>query len=118
MALGYEVVDLTLVLVQEGLDVLLVHERGALRAGHDQVEVDEEANPRVERDPAEDEVEDILDRGEDGEHDEVDQPGRKQRWVGCVQGFVGRKYGEQNGRGDAVILLVSCAVSWSLCRCS
>jgi hypothetical protein len=117
VALGYEVVDLTLVLVQEGLDVLLVYERGALRARHDQVEVDEEADPRVERDPAENKVEDILNGGEDGEHDEVDQPGRKQRWVGCVEGLVGREYGEQNGCGDAVVVLASCAVLWSLCRC-
>lgn len=109
MTFAYEVVNLALMLVQEWLDVLLVGERGALRTRHDQVKVDEEADPRVEGHPAKNEVEDILDGSEDREHNEVDQPGCEQSWVGGVESFVGGEYGEKNGGCNAVILLASCA---------
>lgn len=76
VALAYKVVDLALMVVQEGLNVLLVEEAGALGAGQDQVQVQEEADPRVKGDPAEDKVEEVLDRGDYGEDDKVDEPGR------------------------------------------
>lgn len=45
MALGYEVIDFSLVVVEEGLEVLLVDVVCALRARQDQVQVCEEADP-------------------------------------------------------------------------
>lgn len=74
VALADEVVDLALMVVQERLNVLLVQERCALRAGKNQVEMCEEADPRVEGHPAEDEVECVLNDGEAGQDNEVDQP--------------------------------------------
>jgi hypothetical protein len=101
VALGDEVVDFALVVVEEGLDVLLVGEGGALGTRHDQVQVEEEADPGIEGDPAKDEVEDILDGGEDGQDNKVDEPGREQGGVGRVQGFVRGEDGEEDGCRDA-----------------
>lgn len=101
MGLGYEVVDFALVVVEEGLDVFLVEEGGALGAGEDEVEVQEEAHPGVEGDPGEDEVERVLNRVEEHEGDEVDEPWGELGWIGGVEGFVGGEDGEEHCDGDA-----------------
>lgn len=56
VAVGDEAVDLALVLVEEGVDVGLVDKDAALLAGQHEVEVAEQANPRVKGHPAEDGV--------------------------------------------------------------
>lgn len=53
---GDEVVDCELVVVQEGVDVLLVEDAGALGLWEDEVEEEKEAEPGVEWDPGEDEA--------------------------------------------------------------
>lgn len=82
--------------------MLLVKESCALRTRENEVEVDEEAEPGVERHPREDEVKGVLNDGEAAQDDEVDQPGSDESWIGGVEGFVGGEYGEQDGRSDAV----------------
>lgn len=52
-----EGIDFSFVLCEEGINVLAVEKRGALRPGHDEVEVQEEAEPGIERDPGEDKIE-------------------------------------------------------------
>jgi hypothetical protein len=101
VALAYEVIDLALVVIKKRLNVLLVEKGGALRARQDQVEVGEEADPRVERHPAKDEVERVLDDGEGREDDEVDEPWRELGGVRGVQGLVRGEDGEQDSRCDA-----------------
>lgn len=59
-------VDLAFMLGEERVDVGLVDEDAALFTWEDQVEVDAEADPRVERDPVEDKVELVLDDKEEG----------------------------------------------------
>jgi hypothetical protein len=96
-----EVVNLALVVVQQRLEVLLVQEGGALRAREDQVEVQEEAHPGPEGDPAEDEVEGVFDRREEDQHHEVDEPWCQLGGVRGVEGFVGGEDGEEDGGSDA-----------------
>lgn len=52
-----EGIDFSFVLFEEGINVLAVEKRGALRPRHDEVEVYEEAEPGIERNPGEDEIE-------------------------------------------------------------
>lgn len=49
---GDEVVDRELVVVEEGVDVHLVEDAGALCLGEDEIEEEAEAEPGVEWDPA------------------------------------------------------------------
>lgn len=51
VGVGDEVLDLTLVLAEEGVDVGFVDEARALGLREDEVEEEEEADVRVERDP-------------------------------------------------------------------
>ena len=48
---GYEIVDCELVVVEEGVDMLLVQETSALGLGEDEVEEEKESEPGVEWDP-------------------------------------------------------------------
>ena len=57
----------------------------------------EEADPGVEGDPAQDEVECVFNDGEGGEHHEVNEPWCEEGGIGCVEGFVGREDGEEDG---------------------
>lgn len=61
LALGMRItdhaIDLSFVVFEEWVDVLFVDEDAALLAGQDEVEVDAEADPAVEGNPGEDEVE-------------------------------------------------------------
>lgn len=60
VGVGDEIVNLTLVVVQERFEVLLVQKRCALRSGEDQVQVNAEAQPGPERYPAKNEVESVF----------------------------------------------------------
>jgi len=48
---GDEVVDCELVIAEEGVDVVLVDDSGALGLGEDEVEEETESKPGVEWDP-------------------------------------------------------------------
>jgi len=77
---------------------LLVEEDGALRARHDEVDMDEETEPGVEGDPIEDEVELVFNQQEEGEGGPVHQPWREHGGVGCTKSFVGEEDGKEDGR--------------------
>lgn len=62
----------------------------------------EESEPRVERYPGEDEVESVLNNGEAGEDDKVDQPRGQLSRIGSVQCFVGGEDRKQDRGRDAV----------------
>ena len=55
MGLADEEVDVLFVLDDEGLNVAVVEELGALGLGEDEVGEEDEADPRVEGEPADDE---------------------------------------------------------------
>lgn len=59
--------------------------------------MDEEAEPGIEGNPVEDEVELILHQQEEGEGRPVHQPWREHGRVGCAEGFVGEEDGQQDG---------------------
>ena len=67
----------------------------------------QEAQPGVEGDPAEDEVEGGLDGGDGAEDDPVHEPGGEVRRVGGAESFVGHEDGEEDGDGGAVGVRVS-----------
>ena len=71
-------------------------------AGQDEVEVDEEAEPGVEWNPAEDKVEGVLNDVQQGEGHEVHQPWCKRGWVRGMESFVGEEHWEEDGGGDAI----------------
>lgn len=62
--------------------------------------MDEEAEPGVEGDPGQDEVEGVLDEGEEREGYEVHEPWREEGGIRGVEGFVGGEDGEEDGGGD------------------
>lgn len=101
MRIRYKVVDLALVVVEERVEVLLVEEGGALRAGQDQVQVDEEAEPGIKRNPGQDEGECVFDGGDERQGHEVHEPWSEERGVRCVERFVGCEDGEEDGCRDA-----------------
>jgi hypothetical protein len=101
MGIRNEVINLALVVVQEGLDVFAVEEGGSLGSREDQVQVEEESQPGVEWYPAEDEVEGALEGGDEGEGNKVHEPWGKDGGVGGVEGFVGGEDGEEDGYRDA-----------------
>ena len=53
---GYEVVDCELIVVEEGVDMLLVEDASALGLWKDEVEEEEKSEPSVEWDPGEDNI--------------------------------------------------------------
>lgn len=59
--------------------------------------MNEEAEPGVERDPAEDKVELILDGEETVGDDEVHEPWSEVCWVGAPKSFVGHEDWEEDG---------------------
>lgn len=52
MGAGDELVDVGLVVLEEGVDALLVDDAGALGLGEDEVEEEEETDVAIEGDPA------------------------------------------------------------------
>ena len=112
VAFGDHAVDLAFVFFEEGVDVFLVDEDGALFARQHEVEVDAEADPGVEGHPGEDEVELRFDEEEEREGGPVHQPWRQDCRVGGAEGFVGGEDGEEDGGDGAVIQLV-----WSCTEC-
>lgn len=112
MCLGYEVIDFALVMVQEWLDVFLVEEICALRTRQNEVKMCEKADPRIEGDPGEDEVESVLNRVEEEESDEVNEPRCELGGIGGVESFVGSEDWKKDGDRDAGGSLVSLEVLW------
>lgn len=51
MGRGYEIVDCKFVVVEEGVDMLLIQDTRALGLGEDEVEEEKESEPSVEWDP-------------------------------------------------------------------
>ncbi|CAI6340420.1 unnamed protein product [Periconia digitata] len=101
MRIGNEVINLTLVVVQDRLEVFLVQERRALGTGENQVQVNTEAHPGPERHPAKNEVECVLYEMEQRKHHEVNEPWCEESWIGGVESFVGCEDRKQNSGGDA-----------------
>lgn len=95
-------VDLPLMLFQERMDVGFVDVDGALLPGQDEVEVDAEADPGIERDPVEDEVELGLYEEEEGQGCPVHEPWDQERGVAGAESFVGGEDGEEDGGYGAV----------------
>lgn len=75
------------------MNIGLVEEDAALLAWRDQIKVDGQAEPAVEGDPVEDEVELVLDQEEDTKRRPVHEPWREHTRVGSAQGFVGEEDG-------------------------
>lgn len=75
-------VGVMIVVIQERFNVFLIEEGSALRTRQNEVKVEEEAHPRVERDPAKDKIEGILHNHKAREHDKVDEPWGKEGRVG------------------------------------
>ena len=112
MTFADSAIDLALVLLQKGVDVLFVEEDGSLLSGQNKVEVQCEAHPRVEWDPIEDEVELRLDQQEEGERGPVHEPWGEHGGIGGAQRFVGREDGEEDGSDGAGVLSVTARPSW------
>ena len=96
-------IDLSLMLFQEWVNVGLVKEDAALLTRCDQIKVDAQPEPAVEGHPVEDEVELVLDQEEDTKRRPVHEPWRKHTRVGSAQGFVGEEDGEGDGEDGAVL---------------
>lgn len=94
-----QVVDLALVTLKPWVDVGLVDVDRALLARHDEVQVDCEAHPGVERYPVEDEVELRLNQQEDRQGGPVHEPWCKVGGIAGADSFVGGEDGEEDG-GD------------------
>lgn len=71
-----------------------------MRAWKDEIEVDEESKPGVERYPGEDEVEGVFNDVYEREGDEVHEPWCEDGWVRGLQGFVGHEDREENCESD------------------
>lgn len=97
-----ELVDFLFVVEEERVHVFLVDFCGALGAGEDEVQVQEEAEPGVEGNPAEDEVEGAFEGEDDGGDDPVHEPGREVCWVGGPECFVGHEDGKEDRDEGAV----------------
>ena len=89
------------------MDILFINPHTSLLAWKDEVEVDAEANPGVEGDPVEDEVELGLDEEEERERRPVHEPGCQDGGVAGAEGFVGGEDGEEDGGYGAVGVRVS-----------
>ena len=74
VCITYQAIDLPLVLLQERMNVFFVDEYASLLAWQNQVQVNAEADPAIEWDPAEYEVELILDGEKEGEGGPVHEP--------------------------------------------
>lgn len=74
MRVGDESLYLGLMLREEGVDVGLVEEAGALSLGQDEVGEDEEAEVGVEGDPGDDVPGPGFEEGEEAEGDPVHEP--------------------------------------------
>lgn len=104
MGRGDEVVDLSLIFLEEGVNVLLVDDAGALGLREDKVEEEQEADVAVEGDPDEDEGDPGFSEKGDAEDDPVHQPGRELGGVGGLEGFVGCEDGKEEGSDGAIML--------------
>ena len=89
------------------MDVFFVDVDAALLAGEDEVEVQAEADPGVEGDPGEDEVELGFREEEEGERCPVHEPGGEDGGVGGAEGFIGGEDGEEDGGYRAGSMCVS-----------
>ena len=110
-------VDLALVLFEEWVDVLLVKHDGALFPWSDEVEVYAEADPGVEGNPGEDEVELRFNREEEREGRPVHEPWCEEGGIASADGFVGGENGEEDRCHRArdrisVVCVVLLSVMW------
>lgn len=104
MRFADEDIDVVLVVGEEGVDVGLVEEFGALGLREDEVGEDDEAEESVEGEPGEDEVGPVVKEGEEGEDDPVHEPWCELGGVGGAEGFVGSEYGEDDCYGGSVVI--------------
>jgi hypothetical protein len=106
MGLGDEFVQRPFMFGQKRLDVCKIQCCGTLlRRWKDQVQVQEEAKPRVEWHPAENEIEMRLGQEEEVESGPVNQPGRKIGWIAGPESFVGEEYRKKDGEARSTARL-------------
>lgn len=84
-------------LFQERVNVGLIDPDATLLTGGNEVEVQAQAEPAVEWNPVEDEVELVLNEEKDAQRRPVHEPWRENAGVGSAQGFVGEEDGEGDG---------------------
>ena len=83
----------------------LVDQPCSLSLGQNEIGQEGETEERVEREPGEQEEGPGLEEGEEGEDDEVHEPGRELGGVGGTEGFVRGEDGEWDGYEGAVVLI-------------
>ena len=86
---------------EEGVDVGLIEDLGALGLRENQIGEDREAEPGVEGHPGEEEVGPVVEEGEAREDDPVHEPRGQLGRVGGAEGFVGGEDGEEDGDDGA-----------------
>lgn len=84
------------------MNVELVDLGCAAFAWKDEVDVCAETDPRVEWNPAEDEVKGGFEGVDDGENDPVHEPWCQLAWIGCAESLVGGEDWEEDCGDDAV----------------
>ena len=103
LGLGQDLVDVTLVLVEEGENHLGVDDGGSVGLDRCEAPAEEEAlGEPVEGEPADSGVGEVLDDGEEGEDDPVDQPAGLVVLVRALQGLDGAvgRVGEPYSHGQ------------------
>lgn len=106
MRLGYEVVDAVLMVDNVRFKIVEVEHLRALSLWKHEVEQKEEPEPRVERNPADDEQSPGLSKQYEGQNREVDQPRMDLSRVMCSESFV-REVCWKEDRGDGADRLVN-----------
>lgn len=96
--IGDEGVYLALVGVQPRVEIAAIEIHGALLTGEDEIEMDSEADPGVERRPGQNRVEEGFTGQEEGHGGPVHQPWCELGGVGCADGLVRGEHREEDGR--------------------
>lgn len=87
---------------EERVNVFLVDLSCPSFAWPNEVEMEHEPGPRVERNPGQNEGECVLSEEDEGKDDPVHKPWSELGWVGGAKGFVGCEDGKEDGSHDTV----------------